>query len=151
MYILQYTEGVFIRIHNGSAVVLVPIVVFIGMFFKQYIGTAFGLFVGILMDINTNGFFCFNAIILMLFGCFSWLLVTCYLNKNFLTAVILDIVFSFLYFTIKWGAMIIFNGADGYAGHYAIYSVPSALYTAALGLPIYFLFNWFTNKISYKK
>lgn len=148
LYILQSTKGVFPVIYGGRCVVLVPLVIYSGMLFKNYIGTFLGLFAGMLMDINTNGFICFNAIVLMLIGCASWLLVNCYLNKNFLTAVIINLLFTSIYFLIKWALIVVFDYSTGIHGQFITFYLPSMIYTSLIGILVYFLLKFILKKMS---
>lgn len=147
LYILQSTAGVFPKVLNGSCVILLPVVIFSGMLYQRYVGMIIGLFAGMLMDINTNGFICFNAVTLMLIGCAVWLVVNCYFNKNFLTSIIISTIFTTLYFLIKWVSKLIFNYNSGIKEEFVIYYIPSIVYTVILGLPIYLLLSFTLKKI----
>lgn len=151
LYILQSTAGVFPVILNGSCIVLLPVVIFSGMLFNRYTGTFIGLLAGMLMDINTNGFISFNAITLMLIGSAAWLLVNCYFNKNFSTSVIISILFTTLYFLIKWLIKLAFNYSEGVVNQFVIYYIPSVIYTVLVGIPVYFLLKFMLNKIENKQ
>lgn len=150
LYILQSTRGVFPVIYNGRCVVLLPVVIFSGMLFKRYIGPFLGLFAGVLMDINTNGFICFNAITLMLIGCAAWLIVNCYFNKNFATSLIISIIFTTIYFLIKWLFKLVFNYNDIIMDQFLSYYLPSIIYTVIVGIPVYFLLKYILKRISLK-
>lgn len=148
LYFIQYTKGYNLKIGNATAVLLVPVIVFIATFYREWTGALFGLAVGTLMDITTSGSTCFNAIALMLIGCAAGLLITYWLNNNLLSALFLDFVFVFIYFISKWLFLQFFSG-QSYAVQYLLqYNLPSAFLTFAAGIPIYIIMRYIIKRIN---
>ena len=142
LYFIQYTKGYNLKIGNATAVLLVPIVIFVATFFREWVGALFGLAIGTLMDITTSGSSCFNAIALMLIGCTVGLLITYWINNNFLSALFLDFIFVLAYFFPKW-LFLIFFPRKAYAAEYLLkYILPSAFLTFFVGIPIYIVMRY---------
>ena len=142
LYFIQYTKGYNLKIGNATAVLLVPIAIFVAVFFREWVGALFGLAIGTLMDITTSGSSCFNAIALMLIGCTVGLLITYWINNNFLSALFLDFAFVFIYFFSKW-LFLIFLSEKAFAAEYLLkYILPSALLTFFVGIPIYIVMRY---------
>ena len=148
LYFIQYTKGYNLKIGNATAVLLVPIIVIIATFFREWVGALFGLVVGTLMDITTSGSTCFNAIALMLIGCASGLLITYLFNNNLLSAFFLDFMFVFIYFLSKWLFLQFFAGKADAVQYLLKYSLPSAFLTFIVGIPIYIIMRYIMKIIN---
>ena len=148
LYFIQYTKGYNLKIGNATAVLLVPIIVFIATFFREWVGALFGLAIGTLMDITTSGSSCFNAMALMLIGCAAGLLITYWFNNNLLSAFFLDFIFVFIYFFSKWLFLQLFF-SKAYTAEYLLeYILPSALLTFVVGIPIYIIMRYIMKNIN---
>ena len=139
LYIIQYI-GLLPRIGSAAALPLIPLLIFIGSFFGEWHGGIFGIAVGCLMDVTALDPVCFNMLVLFAVGVISGLLVKYYFNRNIFTALLLDVILSFLYFFIKW--LVSFSALPSAGSLLFYYSLISALYTAAVGFPLYFFVRW---------
>lgn len=137
--ILQNTHGLFPKIYNASAMLIIPLVICIAMFENEITGMALGLTAGLLWDFYSARMDGFYAVLLTLAGFFCSYLIRRYMRNNIVTAVVFVGVCSFACVFSYWLFFVLIGGTDG-AGILLLKKyLPSALYTLIL-TPIYYCF-----------
>lgn len=136
--ILQNTNGLFPKIHNAPAMLLIPLTVCIAMFENDVGGMVLGLISGIVWDFYGahTGFYAF---ILVAAGYACSFLIARYMRNNFVTAIVFTAVVSFVCATLYWLIFVLVLGGDGAGRLYFGFYLVSALYTTLL-TPIYYFF-----------
>ncbi len=137
--ILQNTNGLFPKIGNASAMLLIPLVISIAMFERDVAGMMFGLFAGFVWDFYSAHVDGYYIIFLACVGYACSYLISRYMRNNIVTAIVYSLVFSLLCVTLYWLFFVVFNSVDGaFTLYYRVYLI-SAAYTVAL-TPLYYYF-----------
>lgn len=144
--ILQNTNGLFPKIYNASAMLIIPLVVCISMFEREMTGMALGLTAGMIWDFYSARMDGFYSVLLTLAGFFCSYLIRRYMRNNIVTAVVYTGICSFFCVMAYWVFFILIGDTQG-AGMLLVNKyLPSALYTLVL-TPIYY---YFVKMISFK-
>lgn len=142
--IVQYS-GILPVILGCSPLLLLPFVIICGAFFGAVQGAVIGALVGTVMDIYTGGSPSFNLLIMSLIGCICGLMITYLLNHNWQAMTILSVGACVSYFFVRW---IWFYSADNaFVSYFLSVGIPSALYTAVLCVPVYWLIRAALNLV----
>ncbi len=143
--LVQSTGLLTLQLDTASAVLILPLVIYGGYYFGEYSGAVLGLIMGAVTDAYSSTL-SYNTVVLTVFGFASGLMISRLFNRNFTAAAVLNIGGSVLYFFVKWLIVYAFN--DPAAGFVLLrFSLPSMLYTALLGVLMFFLLNIFLKKI----
>ena len=143
--ILQSTGLATLKIGNASAVLLLPLTILAGFYFREYTGAVFGIVFGALTDVYSSTF-CYNAIAFAVTGFVSGLLVSRLFNSNLAAVSVLSFGGSVLYFFFKW--LIIYAFYDPLPGYILLhFIIPSTVYTALCGILIFFVLHPIFRKI----
>lgn len=137
--VLQNTDGLFPKIYNCRAMLLIPLTVCIAMFENDMGGMMFGLIAGVVWDFygaNTDGFY---AVILVAAGYACSFLIARYMRNNFVTAVFYSTVVSFLCATLYFLLFVLPAAGAGAGELYLKFYLAGVLYTVAL-TPLYYFF-----------
>lgn len=146
-FIMLQTSGLLsLRIGSVSAALTVPLTVFAGFYFRETVGAFFGFFFGALLD-SCSSTLCFNTVFCMICGFLCGILMLEYLNSNLSAAAVLSVVSSVLYFLSKWVVLYAFTDPEPLPILTKTMSL-SALFTAAVGIVVYFICNPFLKKIA---
>lgn len=137
--ILQNTDGLFPKIQNVPAMLLVPLVVCISVFEKPVTGMLFGLLAGFCWDFYSGVFDGFYIILLTLSGYACSMLINRYMRNNIVTAMVFSLSLSLFCSMLYWLLFILLPGTDGALLLVTKIYLPCALYTAAL-TPLYYYF-----------
>ena len=140
IFILQYSGLTPLTLFGMTAMLVVPAVVFCSMFMTEFSGAMFGLVFGVCLDAVSARAVCFNALFLLAVGCLSALFSKHLFHRNLYSALMMSAVTSVLYFVIKWVVFTAFT-TDGAWTLLCSHSLPSAVYTAVVSVPLYFLFS----------
>lgn len=135
--ILQNTRGFFPEPFGVRALLLIPTVVCIGMFEREYAGAMFGIFAGALWDVTTPTGDGYNAFVLMSFAVIAGLLIKYLMRNHMLTAFILCTAAILIYVGLY---VLFFITAQGLGEPLYLmlrFYLPSAGYTALFTLPLY--------------
>ncbi len=145
-FVLIQSSGIAtLQIGYASAVLILPLTVYAGYYFGEYFGAVFGLIVGAVTDAFASTL-CFNTVILTVCGFTAGLLVTRLFNRNLSAAVVMNSVGGFAYFFLKW--LVLYAFRDPAAGFILTrFSLTSFIYTAVLGILLYFLLNLILGKL----
>lgn len=137
--ILQNTNGLFPRIYNASAMLIIPLVICISMFEREITSMALGLAAGLIWDFYSTRMDGFYSVLLVLTGFFCSYLIRRYMRNNIVTALVYTGLCSLVCVGAYWIFFAVAGGAQG-AGMLLINKyLPSALYTAVL-TPVYYYF-----------
>lgn len=137
--ILQNTNGLFPKIYNVPAMLLIPLTVCIAMFENDMGGMIFGLTAGIIWDFygtHADGFY---AVILTSAGYACSFLIARYMRNNFVTAAAFTAAISFVTVTFYWLIFILPSGTAGAGAIYLKFYLVSAFYSTLLS-PLYYFF-----------
>lgn len=137
--ILQNTKGLFPKIGNASAMLLIPLVISIAMFERDIPGMLFGLFAGFTWDFYSAHIDGYYIIFLTFVGYACAYLISRYMRNNIVTAMVYSLIASLLCSTLYWLFFVVLGFVDGaWLLYYKLY-LPSAAYTFAL-TPLYYYF-----------
>lgn len=137
---IQY-NGVFsIKIATVNPVLPIALLIPICMFCSELTAVLSGLLVGIFMDSTAATPQGFNAVVLMLLGISSALIIRHLFNNNILSCVALCALCATAYFLLRWIFCIAFSATLTENLTYLMQTAfPSMLYTSALAAPFYYL------------
>ncbi len=139
LYLLRYSGLMTLAIGQAVPITLLPLTVSIAVFFGEWYGAAAGFCAGALMDTSMSGSSCFNTLTVMLIGLIAGILSSYFLNKNIRSAAVLSLGTAFLYLITRQIFFYSFKGISIGADYYALYFIPTAVYTALFIIPFYFL------------
>ncbi len=135
--VIQNTDGFFPQFFGVRALLLIPAVVCIGMFERDFHGMLLGLFAGALWDITASGA-SFNALFLMTVGFLCGTLINTIMRNNVVTAAILTAASSIIYNVGYWMVHYLFSGLDSSVYMLIRYYLPSVIYTVCF-IPVIFI------------
>ncbi len=141
LFTLQYS-GHLPRLHGAVPFnLLLPAVVFAGMFFGPWSGALLGLAAGVFADAISAGATGFNSVAFFLIGCAAGLFIQHLLGNTAVAALLLSAGAALLFETARYLFTYIVIGYANTGFYYVQYSLVSAALTTLLALPIYFLFK----------
>lgn len=146
LLILQKTPGLSFTIGTATPVLLVPMVVMIACFLREWTGFLFGLFCGIGLDVFSSGSRCFNTVAFILVGGLAGLLYHYFFNRNIKSAIIGGVIFSFGFCFLRWIFLCFFAGDSSAVLMLFRYEIPSALYTSVFVIPFFYYTRWLTKR-----
>lgn len=138
IYIIQYTDGIF-SANRSMPQLMLPIVVFCGMYWDDRIGAIFGFLLGSCVDAVAADTICYNAISLMLIGYVSGLLIEKIINNNFRASMLLILGFSLIYY---FGCWCVSGFSVGYISKIYFELVFN---TVIFSIPLYWFMRWIIN------
>ena len=146
-FVFQNTGILFPAPAGIHALLLLPLTVCIGMFEREFAGLFFGLFAGAMMDAFSANTICYHSIIFTLFGFAAGALTTYVMRNNFLCALILSAVFTFIHNTVYFIIYCAFDGGTGHAAVYFRYFFAAVFYTVLFTPVYYFLIRALTKQL----
>lgn len=147
LYALQTTPHLF-EVFSAKPILIAPLVICVCMFESVMPSAIFAMFGGLLWDISSDKVLGFNAIIFVLCGVIISLLCIYYLHTklmNFLgfcaSVLILQGLLDYLFYYAIWGYQ---------DAHIVLVSniLPCVAYTTVVGIPVYFLVRFISNKFN---
>lgn len=143
--LLQSSGLLTLQILTASAVLILPMVAYGGFYFGCYTGALIGFVCGVMTDAVSSTTY-FNTVALTVCG-FACGVVMMYLfNRNLAAACVISSSVSFLYFFSKW--LVVYAFKDLSCGFVLLnYTLPSFLYTAAVGILMYYIFLPFFKRL----
>ncbi len=138
---LQVSLADLVEINGISPNIVISFVISTGIICGVGYGISVGLICGIIIDALSSGTTVVSAIIYMIIGALGAYLVKGYMRKNagvialftFIASFLFEEIVHFLHFTI-WSSSGVLEGI--------LYpSVPTAIYSAIISVPIFFLTN----------
>ncbi len=151
LFIMQRFELFSLKIGNAFPQLLLPLVVTVACFLREWTGFLFGLLSGIALDTVMNGTGFLNTVLFLLIGLFAGLLFRFILNRNLKSVMLAGTGFSFLYFLIRWLFLSLFAKDASAGAIFLSYELPSAIYTALFTLPFFYLTKWLAKKYLIQK
>lgn len=147
--LMQSTGLLTLQIKTASALLILPAVIYAGYYFGDTLGGIIGFVAGALTDVYASTL-CYNTVLLAVIGFACGFITSHYFNKNLTAAIVLNAVCSALYFFLKW--LLLYAFIDP-TPHIVLrnYTLPSVLYTAAVGILIFFLVNPILKRIQPKE
>lgn len=138
IFILQRIEPFSFKIGTAFPVLLVPAVMVIACFLREWSGFIAGLLSGIALDTVTNGTQYFNTLALMLLGASVGLVFKLLLNRNIKAMIIVSVLGSLLFFLLKWLFLDLWHGDPSATALLIKYHLPSAIYTSIFAIPFFY-------------
>lgn len=131
IYIIQYTEGIAKSSVGEVPQLMLPIVVFCGMYWDDKVGAVFGFLLGSCVDAISANVICYNSIVLMLIGYFTGVLITTVINNNFRASLLMSFGWSLIYYFGYWCI-------GGFSSHYLSDRYLKAVFlTVVFSVPLY--------------
>lgn len=146
-FMFQNTGVLFPAPAGIHALLLLPLTVCIGMFEREFAGLFFGLFAGAMLDAFSSNSICYHSIAFTLFGFAAGALTTYVMRNNFLCALILTAIFTFVHNTVYYIIYCAFNGGNAGFLFYLRYFFLSVLYTVLFTPIYYFLIRLLSKKL----
>ena len=142
VYIFHYTSLIDISIYTASPFILLPLCVAVSIFRGEVTGLIFGAVLGAACDACASHTSIFNSVVLMLTGYLAGMLAKNIFNKNFKGTLLLSLIFSSLYFALKWIIFYLIPDVEGKVYYLLWHLFPCALYTAVFIFPFFYLEKW---------
>ncbi len=146
LFVIQRIEAFNLKVGNAFPVLLLPAVVIIACFLREWCGFIAGLICGIALDTVTNGTQYFNTITLMLLGAIVGLTFNFFLNRNIKAVIIVSLLVSLIFFLLKWTFLDLFAGDTSAVDLLFKYHLPSAIYTSLYAIPFFYFTRWLCKK-----
>ncbi len=147
IYLLDSTGIFTLSIGMAHPLLLLALLVAVAMNAREWAGLVLGALFGILLDITAANSYCFNLAALAIIGCGCGLLCSYFVNNNIYSALLLSLLSSITYFTLKWLLFTAFN--SGSLGYFINHSLISAAYTALFIIPFYYLVKFISKQTNY--
>lgn len=146
IFIMQRIDLLTLKIGTACPVLLIPAVMVIACFLREWSGFISGLICGIALDTVTNGTQFFNTFALMLLGTSVGLIFRFLLNRNINAMIIVSIFGSVIFFLLKWLFLDLFVGDTSAIPLLLRYHLPSAIYTSLFAIPFFYFVKWLCKK-----
>ena len=146
LFVIQRIDNLDFKIGNAYPVLLVPAVVVISCFLREWCGFITGLVCGIALDTVTNGTQYFNTLTLMILGAAVGLTFSFFLNRNIKAVIIVSVLVSIIFFLLKWIFLDLFTGDPSAVDLLLRYHLPSAFYTSLFAIPFFYFIRWLCKK-----
>lgn len=134
--IIQNTGARFNGVFSAHAFLLLPLVISISMFEREFVSAILGAFAGLLWDLSA-GIDGYNMLIIMLVSAVSSILISRLMRNNIITAFVLGLtgiaIYEFLYIYIY----VVFDGGGLPLSQIIRFYLPSFIFTSAF-IPIYY-------------
>ncbi len=149
LFLLDSTGILSLRIGNAQPLYLLPLLVAVAMAGREWVGLIFGACFGILLDTIGAETFSFNMIVLTVIGCTCGLLCSYYVNDNIFAACVLSFFSHLCYFTLRWFFFYVCAGKAEALSYFALYCIPTVIYSSLFIIPFYYLIKFISKKTSY--
>ena len=140
LLLFHYNSFVSIRIGNANPMIPLAFLISVCFFCSETTSCLAGLSIGLFIDSTaaTKGFF--NTVAFFLIAFAVSLTVRYLFNNNIRACAVISAIASVLYFIARWLFTYAFFGALGDTLQYIFaYAFPSAIYTIAITIPLYYL------------
>jgi len=146
-FFLQY-NGVFkISVFGVSPCLPLCIVIAVSIFISEISAFFLGLTVGIIADAFTSTSFGFNSIIISVICLFVSLISHYLFNQNVRANIVLQLVFTVIYYVIRWLVFLSNVTASESLRHFISSILPSAVFTAIISILIYYIEKKFYKNV----
>ena len=126
---------------------VLPLIIAIGVNDSETTGLWFGLITGIVIDSLSCGTIAFNAILLMIFGYFSSVLIKYYFNKSVRSCIVITLTASIVYYGLY---LLIYrlNGNGAIVNYLLNYALKGIVFSIIFCIPLYYLVLLIENKFT---
>lgn len=145
-FTVQNTGGLFPEPFGIKAILLIPAVVCISMFERDFAGIFYGLAAGAMLDAFSAQSMILNSLFFTCIGFFSGALITYLMRNNLLCATILVSASSFIYTALVYFLYYAFNGSGTAVYTFFRFLFPSMIYTILLTPLYYFIVRAISKK-----
>ncbi len=145
-FILQRVPFLSLRVGSATPLLLLPLLIVISCFLKEWVGFCFGILFGIGLDIFMADSRIFNTVFFSVIGVGAGLLFHYFFNKNIKAAILGGFLICLTYFLTRW---FIFTLIAGDSSPFLIlfkYEIPSLIYTATFVIPFYYFLKYLCKK-----
>ncbi len=139
VFFIWNTQGIIPKPWGIPSMIMVPFVISIGMFEREYAGMFYGLFAGLLLDTFSSQTVFFHSIMLMAAGYISGVLITRLMRNNLKTCLLMNIVFLFIYNTAFYLFNYHYSSQEGINYLYSDVYIASIFYTVVFVPLIYWI------------
>lgn len=146
-FTFQNTDGLFPSPFGIKAIILIPAVICISMFEREFAGIFYGLAAGAMLDAYSAQSLILNSLFFTCLGFLAGSLITYLMRNNLLCALIFTCISSFVYTALTF---FMYNAFDGVASPvllYFRYFFTSAIYTLLLTPLYYFLIRSISKQL----
>ena len=148
--IFHTSEIIDISIKNATPMLLLPLLTAFAFFSPMSACIIAGLISGTLLDSISQGY-CFNTLVLLVLAISVNLIANTLFNKNLFSAVLLSFMTSGAYYLLRWCVFHLVNRTlEDSLGYLLLYGLPSAVYSAILIFPFYYLYKALTEPVILK-
>lgn len=149
LLLLQYAPYPSLNIGNASPMLTLSFVIAVSMFCSELNASLIGMAVGIFTDTSSVTSFGFNSLVFFVIAFLTSFLIHYLFNNNFRSGIALGIMFSTLYFILRWLFFFVRGNSVTESFSYLFqHALPSVIYTAVVTLLLYFLEKSLFKKIS---
>lgn len=144
VFLVQNTGKLFPAPGGVHAVLLIPAVVSVAMFKREFAGLFYGLFCGIMLDAFSAKTLCFHSVAFTVTGFAAGMLITYLLRNNIICCFALTLFFSLSYNFFYYFCFVLFSGEENPVFVFFRYYFLSTVYTSVIS-PVFYLI---TRRIS---
>ena len=149
LFTLHYSGLLTIHSFHATPSILLPFLIAFCMFSQELPAALTGMLVGIFMDAFSSGGSYLHTILFFIIGCTVSVLVHYLLNNNFRTSIMLSLIASLLYYSLRWFFIYALKSdITDSTGYLMQYALPSVIYTNLFIVPFYFLQSYINKRIS---
>lgn len=145
-FTFQNTDGLFPDPFGIKALLLIPAVICISMFEREFAGIFYGLAAGVMLDSFSAQSLILNSLFFTCIGFIAGSLITYLMRNNLLCALIFTGVSSFIYTALIFFIYTAFDAEISPVYLYFRYYFTSAIYTVMLTPLYYFLIRSVSKK-----
>ena len=149
LLLIQYSTVISIKILTANPMLPLTLLVAIAMFSSELTACLTGLFVGMFVDSVASTPSGFNSIIFFILAFAVSLTVRYLFNNNIRSGLALCFLSSAIYALLRFVFCFAFSNSFSESLNYLLrYTLPSAVYTALLIIPFYYLQRFLFEKLS---
>lgn len=138
LFTLQRIPRLSLSVGTATPNLLLPLIIVIACFLKEWVGFWFGLVSGVALDVFASDSRLFNTIAFTLIGVAAGLLFHFLFNRNIKAVIIGGFIICFAYFLFKWLILTVFLKDGSAFGVLFKYELPSAIYSTLFTIPFFF-------------
>lgn len=138
IFLFQKIPFFSLKIGPATPVLLLPLVILIGCFLKEWVGFWFGFLCGTALDVFMADSRCFNTVAFILVGAGAGFLFHFFFNRNIKAVVLGGLLLCLAYFFSKWLVLTVFLGDSSAVKILFKYELTSALYSALFLVPFFY-------------
>lgn len=148
LFLLHFSGVLAINSLHATPLIVLPFMIAFCMFSQELPAALTGMTVGIFMDAFSSVDSYFHTVLFFIIGCTVSVLVHYLLNNNFRTSIVLSLVATLLYFTLRCLFFYSSGGMVNSTGYLMRYALPSVIYTNLFIVPFYFLQSYINKRKS---